>query len=751
MWTGVSGLLGHGERMNVVGNNIANVNTVGFKSQRMDFADFVYQDSFSLAGMTQIGRGVRIGAVMGEFGQGSFETTTETTDLAIGGNGFFRVEPIGSETAYYTRAGNFRFNSDGYLVDPNGYCVQGWKVDNTTGPTRASGGMSTSIEDTSSSLVGSGSPTDVRLDTWTVNPLQTTKVSMMVNLSRDKGADKSRDPVNPFASLLNVWDGTQPQKPNVPYISEDSYSYQTSIDVYDEAGGTHTLTVYFDQVSSEDYIGSSGKTMWEYIITMDPSEDLRQVAVADATAAGGYTIKDIKDTSAAGLLMSGTLTFDSAGRLENQSAYVLNGTREPVKDPITGAFQNENGYVTDRDNNPVPVLDPENVANYMYPTEVSSAGFPMLVANFTGIPGSHTVGSVPDADKYLMEIDFGLKVSDYEDPWKNANSLGSLAYPKVANPMKDAAGTSGLSNPADNTKNLPLPSRDLTLGDVQDNGEGKTPRYIYENPDYKSDVAGSPPYVYADQTALNAAWTRAVANARVRTGFQGSDPAKADSYKTDKDMAALVTKADWPAAEMAAGTATVDGETINLTAFNATNFGNFSYQDPNGNILVTTTGAKTPPMADDVASIKPPAYRQSNAFTSYKGSHSTQTMSQNGYGFGNLSNYTVDSAGVLYGIYSNGVNLPLYQLTLYDFTCKQGLRREGNNLFSQTRDSGDPSSGVAGTGLFGTVNANTLEGSNVDLSTEFVRMITTQRGFQSNSKVVTTTDTMLETVINMKR
>jgi len=67
MWTGVSGLLAHGDRMNVIGNNISNVNTVGFKGQRMDFADFVYQDSFSLSGMTQIGRGVRIGAVMGEF------------------------------------------------------------------------------------------------------------------------------------------------------------------------------------------------------------------------------------------------------------------------------------------------------------------------------------------------------------------------------------------------------------------------------------------------------------------------------------------------------------------------------------------------------------------------------------------------------------------------------------------------------------------------------------------------------------
>lgn len=706
MWTGVSGLLAHGDRMNVIGNNISNVNTVGFKGQRMDFADFVYQDSFSLSGMTQIGRGVRIGAVMGEFGQGSFETTTETTDLAIGGNGFFRVEPIGSETAYYTRAGNFRFNENGYLVDPNGYCVQGWKVDNTTGPTRASGGMSTSIEDTTSSIIGSGSPTDVRLDKWTVDPLQTTKVSMMVNLSKDKGADKIRDPENPFASLLNAWNGTQPQKPNVPYISEDAYSYQTSIDVYDEAGGTHTLTVYFDKVSPEDYIGSSSETMWEYMITMDPSEDMRQVAVpkdpADLTA--GFDFVDIKDTSAAGLLMSGTLTFDSAGRLSSQSAYVINGTNQPIQNE-NGDFMPGNGYaVTQEGNYPTPILDPKNIADYMYPTEVSSAGFPMLVANFTGLPGSHTVGSVPDADKYLMEIDFGLKVSDYEDPWKNKNSLGSLSYDKIDNPLKNTTVKLPYGNAADEIE-VAFSTSDLALSNVVDLGEGNTPQYVYGNPDYTG-KPGEPPYIYPDEATLKAAWNTARQAVVDRSGTPST-------LTLDQVKPGDVLKGDWPTA--------------------------------------TAMAADTPPQAADVASIKPPAYRQPNAFTSYKGGHLTQTLSQNGYGFGNLSNYTVDSSGVLYGIYSNGVNLPLYQLTLYDFTCKQGLRREGNNLFSQTRDSGDPSSGAAGTGLFGTVNANTLEGSNVDLSTEFVRMITTQRGFQSNSKVVTTTDTMLETVINMKR
>ncbi len=717
MWTGVTGLTAHGDRMNVIGNNIANVNTVGFKSQRMDFADFIYQDAFSLAGTTQIGRGTRIGAVMGDFQQGTFETSSETTDLAIGGNGFFCVQPIGSDTAYYTRAGNFRFDADGYLVDPNGYCVQGWKVDNSTSANRATGSTPT-VSDSSLDYSATGLATDVRLDTWTVNPMQTANVSMMVNLSSDRGGDKARDASQPFASLLNIWDGTQPPRNNVPYIPDDSYSYQTSIEVYDEAGGTHTMTVYFDQVSSEDYVGINGETMWEYIVTMDPAEDVRKVAVPrdpDAYGtgpdnyAGEFDVVDIKDTSYAGMLMSGTLTFDSGGTLSNMSSYVLNGSTEPSLD-AAGNLLDGNGYhiyssPADGSLSPVPILDPERAADFMYPTGVSSSGFPLVVANFTGVDGAHTVGSVPRADEYLMEIDFGLKISDYSVPWENNNSLGSLKYDVIANPMVDDPNnpTTGLNNPASTAtppETLPLPSRELTFSDAVDDGTGV---YIYENPDYNASVVGSPPYVYADQGTLGVAWQTAQTTAATRLGIDVANLQPSD-----------IRKSDWP--------------------------------------MDTALQAATPlSTSTRLATIKPPVEVQNNAFTSYKGSFMTHSISQDGYGFGNLSNYSVDSAGVLYGVYSNGVTLPLYQLTLYDFPCKQGLRREGNNLFSQTPDSGLPTSGVAGTGTFGSVNANSLEGSNVDLSTEFVRMITTQRGFQANSKIVTTTDTMLETVINMKR
>ena len=79
------------------------------------------------------------------------------------------------------------------------------------------------------------------------------------------------------------------------------------------------------------------------------------------------------------------------------------------------------------------------------------------------------------------------------------------------------------------------------------------------------------------------------------------------------------------------------------------------------------------------------------------------------------------------------------------------MHRDGGNLYSPTHESGDPVEGVAGTGTFGEVNSYYIENSNVDMSREFVHMISTQRGFQANSKSITTTDTMLETVIGMKR
>ena len=136
MFTGVSGLLSNAEGINVIGNNLANVNTVGFKSGRMLFSDMLSSD---IGNNSQIGRGTMIQKVDNVFGQGGFETTEAVTDLAIQGNSFFVLGAPGSATgtaieggaAYYTRAGAFRMApdtsvsppTDSYLSNADGYRV----------------------------------------------------------------------------------------------------------------------------------------------------------------------------------------------------------------------------------------------------------------------------------------------------------------------------------------------------------------------------------------------------------------------------------------------------------------------------------------------------------------------------------------------------------------------------------------------------------------------------------------------------
>jgi flagellar hook protein FlgE len=126
LYTGVSGLINNGESMNVIGNNIANVNTVGFKSARTLFSDML---SATIGNNSQVGRGVQIQKVDNVFGQSSFETTEVVTDLALQGSSFFALgSPVatGAQAAtasYYTRAGAFRTDSQGYLVNPDGYRV----------------------------------------------------------------------------------------------------------------------------------------------------------------------------------------------------------------------------------------------------------------------------------------------------------------------------------------------------------------------------------------------------------------------------------------------------------------------------------------------------------------------------------------------------------------------------------------------------------------------------------------------------
>lgn len=134
LWAGISGLNAASKQLDVVANNLANVNTLGFKGDTAFFSDVLSSSiSGGSSGTLQVGRGVAVADVQTQFGSGSFESTGNATDAAIDGDGFFMVNDAEGAT-YYTRAGAFHLDANGDLVDINGYYLQGQMYDNTTVP-----------------------------------------------------------------------------------------------------------------------------------------------------------------------------------------------------------------------------------------------------------------------------------------------------------------------------------------------------------------------------------------------------------------------------------------------------------------------------------------------------------------------------------------------------------------------------------------------------------------------------------------
>ena len=128
-----------------------------------------------------------------------------------------------------------------------------------------------------------------------------------------------------------------------------------------------------------------------------------------------------------------------------------------------------------------------------------------------------------------------------------------------------------------------------------------------------------------------------------------------------------------------------------------------------------------------------------------------EPISQNGYPPGTLEQLTVSSDGTINGVFSNGMNLPVARLAMAVFNNPGGLERAGNNLFRESVNSGLANIGTAQTGGRGSVNSGFLEMSNADIGNEFTNLIITQRGFQANTRIVSTVDEMLQDVLQMKR
>ncbi|WP_050476020.1 flagellar hook protein FlgE [Herbaspirillum rhizosphaerae] len=265
---GLSGLAGASKSLDVIGNNVANASTVGFKSAQAQFAD-MYANSMNRSGNSPVGIGVAVANVQQAFTQGNVTTTNNPLDIAINGDGFFRMQSSLSDAApLYGRNGQFQLDKDGYIINPSekGAYLTGWL----------------------GTVVG-GDPVPLKIDTSNIPATQTTGVTTKLNLdSRLTGINST----------------------TTPFVFGDSTTWNstTGVTVYDSLGNSYNVQTYYVKNTATS---TATATNWDVYTTVDGAP--YPAIVAPATQA-----------------KVGTLTFDNNGILTSaQPAATLNLTAKP--------------------------------------------------------------------------------------------------------------------------------------------------------------------------------------------------------------------------------------------------------------------------------------------------------------------------------------------------------------------------------------------------------------------------------------
>jgi len=224
--TSVSGILAASGDLGIIGNNIANASTTGFKASRGEFTDIYASSLLGTAG-TAIGQGVKLNSVTQDFSQGNIEFTNNSLDLAINGNGFFRLSNDGVAT--YTRAGSFQLDREGFLVNASNMKLQGFPID-------IAGNIT-------------GELTDIQLSTQLIDPKATSQVVVTANLDSRATSpnvalrgpavlDVNGNPTGGFYEFTPY--GANPSSP-----SPEMFNSSTSLTVFDGFGNPHVLSLYF--------------------------------------------------------------------------------------------------------------------------------------------------------------------------------------------------------------------------------------------------------------------------------------------------------------------------------------------------------------------------------------------------------------------------------------------------------------------------------------------------------------------------
>ena len=300
LFSGVSGLKSHQTRMDTIGNNIANVNTTGFKSSRTTFADTLSQTmtgasspSGNLGGTNpkQIGLGTGVASIDMIFTDGSVQSTGKNTDLCLSGNGLFVVN--NGNQRFYTRDGAFEFDAEGtYVLPGSGLFVQGWMGENGTINTSGAAGNIQIAAGKSMAAAASSIATYA-------NNLNAAALTIASISGGTGGVASSSNPVT-----LTMSDGSKVTETSGKYTVGYSLPVTTTLTAYDTLGNAHNIPVYFTKTKTD----STNGNQWTVSVATDGS--------------GSNTIKEDDGTTTTITMTDAILQFTTDGKLQSGSSSV---------------------------------------------------------------------------------------------------------------------------------------------------------------------------------------------------------------------------------------------------------------------------------------------------------------------------------------------------------------------------------------------------------------------------------------------
>jgi len=753
LWAGVSGLQAHQIAMDVEGNNIANVNTTGFKYSRVNFAYLLSQTSKiatapqdQLGGKNpmQVGLGSQVGSITKIFKQGSIQTTDKNTDMAIQGDGFFIVSADGGTTYKYTRNGDFLFDADGNFVDANGYIAQGWLRDPDTG-------YIDSTAPIQSIKIPPGLTTPAKASSLVTLKANLNSGDLIVNKTSIYQLDSHHGWIDKNGDGIKTNDEVHNENDSNDII------FNLNENVYEQGQDFGSLF----NANGEAFALQDGQGIW--------------VSAADAT--NKQNIDSTNATKFHVILNNVEINVDLSGTEEEKMSQIVNAINEYTNKTGIRASSNGNELSLLNDNQTGTEADSKNikleVQNDDDTTLTNVSVYTAYQYIYKKTPVSYSPPTNDSSKQFFnttedlrnaIQTNFRLHTDYSGDGTIDANDKNDGVEVTI-----NEEGKFQIANPAGDAFN----SDD---GDDTDATDGSTPLTANTDTntnDYDLSISVTALTDTKNNISSNTKFTDTFAalqgNLPIGTGVRTSQQITAASHAASIDIFdSLGTKhtvrfefvkkgytedggTEWQMKISVPKPGDINGgiepKNIVMGSVKFNSDGSLQNYTPTS-ITFTANNGSTPNQNINIDLGK---FGDFNGMTSFDNPSSTSGISQDGYPGGDLNGIRIDETGTIIGSFTNGRSFGLAKVAMANFANNEGLESDGGNTFIQTSNSGDPIIGAAATGKRGFIQASSLEMSNVDLSRSLTQLIIVQRGFQANSKTITTSDQMLQTLLQLKQ